>query len=115
MYWLVCASVFLVAYLVNLGTVTVLYHRGFAHKAVKLSPMTRGFVIALGNWVTGLDPKGWVCMHRLHHAHSDTELDPHSPMQAGLFGVLFTQLKSYKRVLVGLHRRQEPYTSLVKD
>ncbi len=115
MYWLACAAVFVVAYLVNLTMVTVFYHRGLAHKAVKLSPRTMRFVAAMGNWLTGLDPKGWVCMHRLHHAHSDTELDPHSPRQAGLFGVLLAQLRSYKRVLVGLHRREEPYTSLVQD
>jgi stearoyl-CoA desaturase (delta-9 desaturase) len=115
MYWLGCGLVFVVAYLINMATITVLYHRGLAHGAVKLSPAARFLVVALGTWLTGLDPKGWVCMHRLHHAHSDTELDPHSPRHAGIFGVLRAQLRSYERVLVGLAKREEPYTSIVSD
>ncbi len=115
MYWIVCAAVFSLAYLLNIATITVLYHRGLAHQAVKLSPLAHRFVVTWGNWITGLDPKGWVCMHRLHHAHSDTEADPHSPKHAGIFGVLLTQLRSYTRVLVGLARKEAAYTSLVKD
>src|SRR5437868_14105447 len=106
MYGLVCLAVFFVAYLINLGTITVLYHRGLAHKAVTLSPAAMRFVAVMGNWVTGLDPKGWVCMHRLHHAHSDTERDPHSPRHGGFFGILTGQLVSYKRVLIGLAKKQ---------
>jgi stearoyl-CoA desaturase (delta-9 desaturase) len=26
-----------------------------------------------------MSPKAYAIMHRLHHAHTDTELDPHSP------------------------------------
>ncbi len=115
MYVLACLAVFFVAYLVNITTITVLYHRGLAHEAVTLSPAARRFAIVMGNWVTGLDPKGWVCMHRLHHVHSDTKRDPHSPQHAGIFGVLLSQLRSYNRVLVGLARRHEPYVSTVKD
>ena len=37
-------------------------------------------VAATGIWFTGLDPKGWVCMHRRHHTHSDGPKDPHSPV-----------------------------------
>jgi stearoyl-CoA desaturase (delta-9 desaturase) len=33
-------------------------------------------------------PIGWVYVHRIHHAYSDTEKDPHSPINLGfkLFG-----------------------------
>jgi fatty-acid desaturase len=115
MYLLVCAAVFVAAYLVNLVMITVFYHRGIAHKAVTLSPRALRFAAVMGNWLTGLDPKGWVCMHRLHHAHSDTDLDPHSPRRWGFFGVMLGQLKSYKKILVGLAKKQEPYTSMVAD
>lgn len=115
MYGLVCLAIFAASYLVNIVTISVLYHRGLAHKALRLSPGTLKFAAVLGNWVTGLDPKGWVCMHRLHHAHSDTALDPHSPRQAGILGVFVKQLRSYERILIGLARREEKYTSLVKD
>ena len=65
--------------------------------------------------MTGLDPKGWVCMHRMHHKHSDTELDPHSPVKKGVWSVLSQQLHSYNKTLVGLICEKRKYTSMVKD
>jgi stearoyl-CoA desaturase (delta-9 desaturase) len=114
-YYLICLTVFLSAYLINLFYISVLYHRGLTHGAVRLRPWMRTWVIHTGNWVTGLDPKAWACMHRLHHQHSDTELDPHSPMNFGIFGVMLGQLRSYERVLVGLHLKKEQYLSISKD
>lgn len=115
MYFLLCASVFLATYLVNMTIITVFYHRGLAHQAVQLSPGTRRFAARFGIWLTGLDAKGWVCMHRKHHRHSDSPEDPHSPVHYGLFGVLLAQLKSYERTLVGLHREQPEYCDEVAD
>ncbi len=115
MYIGLCIAVFVMAYVINTSTITVFYHRGFAHRAIVMKPWLERFVIRYGNWLTGLDPKGWVCMHRLHHAHSDDVGDPHSPVTAGFFRLLLTQLKAYKRILIGLHRRQEPYHSVVAD
>ncbi len=115
MYITACIVVFLVAYLINTTTISVLYHRGLAHQAVQLSPRTRLWVARLGIWFTGLDAKGWVCMHRMHHAHSDTPLDPHSPVNHGLFGVLLGQLRSYEKTLRGLARNNPEYTQHVED
>ena len=115
MYLLACLVVFLVAYLVNTTTISVLYHRGLAHGAVELSPGLRRFTARAGIWLTGLDPKGWVCMHRRHHAFSDTAQDPHSPVRFGLFGLLLGQLRSYEATLVGLARGRAEYTSHVED
>ncbi len=115
MYLLACLLVFLVAYLVNTTTIPVLYHRGLAHGAVALSPATRRFTAHAGIWLTGLDPKGWVCMHRRHHEFSDTEKDPHSPVHYGMFGVLLGQLRSYERTLIGLIRKDPAYAGLVED
>lgn len=115
MYIGICVAVFLAAYLVNTTTITVFYHRGFAHRAIVMKPWLSRFVARYGNWLTGLDPKGWVCMHRLHHAHSDDVGDPHSPVQSGFFQLLGTQLRAYTKILIGLHRRQDPYRSTVAD
>lgn len=114
-YFMLCTAVFLAAYALNIVYVTVFYHRGLAHEAVKLSPRMRSFVIHTGNWITGIDPKAWSCMHRLHHQHSDTAKDPHSPLQVGTLGVAYGQLKSYKKVLAGLIVGKPYYTSIVKD
>ncbi len=115
MYIVACLAVLLAAYLLNVVTVSVLYHRGLAHGAVTLHPALRKFVVHAGIWLTGLDPKAWVCMHRRHHLYSDTEEDPHSPVHYGLIGVLMGQLKSYEKTLIGLAKRNVEYTSLVED
>ncbi len=115
MYLLACLVVFLVAYLVNTATISVLYHRGLAHGAVELGPGLRRFTARAGIWLTGLDPKAWVCMHRRHHAFSDTARDPHSPVRFGLFGLLLGQLRSYETTLIGLARNDAEYTSHVDD
>ena len=115
MYIAACIAVFLVAFAVNMSCITVLYHRGLAHNGVTLSPTGKTFIKHFGNWLTGLDPKGWVCMHRLHHTHSDGPLDPHSPSNLGIFGVLFGQLRAYEKILVALHRKNKRYTHVVHD
>jgi fatty-acid desaturase len=80
-----------------------------------MHPRLRSLVIAGGNWLTGLDPKAWVVMHRMHHAHSDTPLDPHSPVNVGIIGVGQEQLRNYKRVIVGLIKNKEEFTRFAKD
>ena len=115
MYILLCVAVFLAAYLINATTISVFYHRGLAHRAVRLGPRTRRMVGRFGIWITGLDPVGWVCMHRLHHDYSDTPKDPHSPVRFGILGVLRAQLRAYERALVGLAAGRSYYTSRVED
>lgn len=115
MYLALCLLVFVATYVLNLIYITVFYHRGFTHEAVRLTPRLQAFVVATGGWVTGLDVKGWSCMHRLHHRYSDTPRDPHSPVHKGFFGIALAQLQSYKGVLRGLIRREAPYTAIVED
>lgn len=114
-YTLLCILMLVAGYLLNILYITVFYHRGLTHAAVRLSPRTRAFVIATGNWVTGLDPKGWSVMHRLHHLHSDTDLDPHSPKRFGLFGVMLGQLHSYQAVLRGLIKNDPKLVAISQD
>jgi fatty-acid desaturase len=114
-YVLTCLAVLIVTYLINTIMISVFYHRGLAHSAVRLPPWVRRFVATAGIWLTGLDPKGWVCMHRRHHTFSDGPKDPHSPVRYGIFGVLLAQLRSYEKTLVGLARKNPEFTIHVKD
>jgi len=66
-------------------------------------------------WITGIDPKAWVCMHRLHHRYSDGPGDPHSPAQVGIVGVFWKQLQSYELVLTHLICQNPRYEQVVKD
>lgn len=73
------------------------------------------FVGKTGIWITGIDPKAWACMHRMHHMYSDTVLDPHSPKIFGVFGVALKQLRSYEAVLKNLIANKKRYTAVVAD
>jgi len=115
MYVLACLAIFVAAYLVNTTTISVLYHRGLAHRSVALRPWARRLVARAGIWITGLDPKAWVCMHRMHHTYSDTQRDPHSPVRYGVLGVLLAQLRSYERTLVRLAKNDPEYVTHVED
>ena len=106
---------FISTYLLNILYITVFYHRGITHNAVRLTPGTLKFVVLSGSWITGIDPKAWACMHRMHHQYSDGMEDPHSPWNSNIFGVATAQLHAYKRILVALHKKEEPFVSVVKD
>jgi stearoyl-CoA desaturase (delta-9 desaturase) len=107
---LVPFAVFLFGYTLSVLTITVGYHRCLAHRAVTLHPVLHRLLVFFGNWITGLDPKGWSVMHRRHHDFSDTEKDPHSPVNVGIFGILMEQLRSYEATLRGLARNDPEYT-----
>ena len=115
MYFVLCAAVFAAAYLLNILTVSIGYHRALAHGSVELHPVLRRLVIRGGSWVTGLDPKAWVVMHRLHHENSDTALDPHSPVNVGIAGVALEQLRNYERVIIGLLKQKPALARYARD
>jgi stearoyl-CoA desaturase (delta-9 desaturase) len=59
--------------------ITVGYHRLLTHRAFQTSkPVEYAFAVAGCMAVEG-PPIAWVADHRLHHAHTDEEGDPHSP------------------------------------
>ncbi len=113
--WIWALSFFLFGYIINMFYISVLYHRALTHKAIILGPKMMSWLGLTGGWFTGLDPKTWACMHRLHHMYSDTEKDPHSPSTFGVFGVWVGQYKSYLQIQQRLLKNDPEYTSLVSD
>ncbi len=72
-------AIFFVLYVVTGLGVTVGYHRLLTHRAFSVSkPVEYAFAIA-GSMALEGPPIAWVADHRLHHAHTDEEGDPHSP------------------------------------
>ena len=66
----------------NLVT-TVFLHRALSHRALTLSPGVI-FAFRVATWMsTGIRPRQWVAVHRKHHAFTDVEGDPHSPVLLG--------------------------------
>lgn len=115
MYWIACSLVLFACYSSTILMTSVGYHRGLTHGAVRLHPLTRRALLVAGHWLTGIDPKAWVVMHRLHHRHSDQPEDPHSPMNVGIVGIPWEQIKSYARVLAGLRRNDPYYTDVAPE
>ena len=67
---------------------TNLYHWYWSHKAVKLPKPLEKLFTFLGLFAMVGDPISYAHTHRWHHAHSDTDKDPHSPTQ-GKFHAFF--------------------------
>lgn len=79
----------------NIGT-TVYLHRAMAHKALVLrGPAAFAFRFLV--WVTtGIRPRQWVAVHRKHHAFTDIEGDPHSPVLLGWKTVQMKNVALYR-------------------
>ncbi|HET7756198.1 MAG TPA: fatty acid desaturase [Steroidobacteraceae bacterium] len=76
--------------------VTLYLHRDQSHGGLILHPALRH---AFRFWLwfsSGAVTREWVAVHRRHHAHSDREGDPHSPLVFGLRRVLFEGFELYR-------------------
>ena len=77
-------------------SVTVYLHRYSAHRAIDIHPAL-AHVFRFWLWLsTGMHTKGWTAIHRMHHANTETEADPHSPVVLGLPKVLFEGVEVYR-------------------
>lgn len=99
-----------VVYMVAISHLTITcmslcFHRQHTHKGVEFN-LVVDMLMQLWLWcVTSMSKPDWVSVHVYHHAHSDQEKDPHSPVQKGfwhvaLMGVFdYTKAKSLPDVL----------------
>jgi len=55
------------------------FHRLLSHQSYKTNRFWEGLLSILGLHATMGSSITWVGVHRLHHANSDKQLDPHSP------------------------------------
>jgi stearoyl-CoA desaturase (delta-9 desaturase) len=79
-------------------TTTIWLHRTLSHRAITMAPGVT-MVFRVITWVsTGLRPREWVAVHRLHHAHTDEEGDPHSPRLLSFLKVQLGNAYLYRRV-----------------
>jgi stearoyl-CoA desaturase (delta-9 desaturase) len=66
---------------------TIFLHRTATHRALVLHPAV-AWIFRLSLWLTtGIATREWVAVHRKHHAFTDQEGDPHSPMLMGFWSV----------------------------
>jgi stearoyl-CoA desaturase (delta-9 desaturase) len=76
---------------------TIYLHRAITHRSLHLHPAADvAFRFAL--WMTtGIVTREWVAVHRKHHAFTDEEGDPHSPLLAGFWHVQLGNIFYYVR------------------
>jgi len=66
---------------INLG-----YHRMLTHKAASFPKFFERLWVLCGVCSLEGSPLWWVCVHRMHHQHSDEQGDPHSPRESFFWG-----------------------------
>lgn len=82
---------------ISMAFTSIWLHRGHTHGSVKLNKTVSLIMHLWVTGLTGLDPQKWIAVHVLHHAHADTEKDPHSPRVLGFWKVLFTTIWLYHK------------------
>jgi len=114
---MVIAIFFIAIWYLSLFSQTFFQHRYAAHGAFTMSKSWERFFFIVTYITQGssyMSPKAYAIMHRLHHAHTDTPLDPHSPSNSSnVFSMMWDTRQVYQDVL---HQRidvEERYTKNV--
>jgi stearoyl-CoA desaturase (delta-9 desaturase) len=71
-------------YALRMFAITGFYHRYFSHKTFRTSRALQFIFAVIGASSVQRGPLWWAANHRIHHAHTDTPEDVHSPFQHGL-------------------------------
>ena len=80
-----CIAIFATSYVVRMFGITGFYHRYFSHRTFKASRFVQFVGAALACTSGQRGPLWWAAHHRMHHRHSDTDEDFHSPVKKGFF------------------------------
>jgi len=77
--WTDIALMFVLYLISGLG-ITVGFHRMLTHKSFETSKPIKALLMMMGCMAWEGNPITWASTHIQHHAHSDQEDDPHSPL-----------------------------------
>lgn len=95
-FWVPITFFLVCGHLTNVST-TIYLHRAMTHRGVILHPIV-SLPMRFWLWLTtSIVTKEWVACHRKHHAFSDREGDPHSPVLVGLAQIVFNGWGHYRR------------------
>lgn len=80
----------------TIASVTIYLHRNQTHRALTLHPII-SHIFRFWLWITtGMITADWVAIHRKHHATTDVEGDPHSPIVMGIKKVFWEGAELYR-------------------
>ncbi|KUG08373.1 acyl-CoA desaturase [Solirubrum puertoriconensis] len=90
-------------------------HRYAAHRMFSMHPLWERFFFVFTFLVQGssfMSPRGYALLHRMHHAYSDTDKDPHSPHNStNAFGMMWKTRTVYQEVLKDEHPNARRFAS----
>lgn len=95
---------FIAHWYLSLFTQTFFNHRYASHRAFTMSKFWEKTFYIFSYLMQGasyLSPRTYAIMHRMHHAYTDTEMDPHSPKY---FSNLFGMMRHTANIYAGLFR-----------
>jgi len=81
---------------ITIASITIYLHRCQTHRALTLHPVISHFFRFWLWMTTGMVTSEWVAIHRKHHATTDVDGDPHSPVVLGIKKVLFEGAELYR-------------------
>ncbi len=110
---------FLLHHYLSLFSQTFFHHRYAAHKMFSMSRAWEKFFF-IYSWIAQgssyLSPYAYGVMHRMHHAHADTELDPHSPKyDSNVFTMMWRTKTIYHSILTKKATVDAKYTKDVPE
>lgn len=80
---------------ITITAMSLSFHRQYTHQGVTFAKGVDRLMQAWLSLTTGMSKRDWVSVHIYHHAHSDQELDPHSPKQKGFWRIFFFGVYDY--------------------
>jgi stearoyl-CoA desaturase (delta-9 desaturase) len=90
---------------------TFLQHRYAAHRAFSMSKFWERFFFLTAYVTQGssyVSPRVYAIMHRMHHAYTDTDKDPHSPSNDRNLFAMMWQVRRYVLDIFGNKMEIEP-------
>ena len=115
MPWIII-TFFVVHWYLSLFSQTFFLHRYAAHKMFEMNKFWEKFFYFFTYFTQGssyLNPRAYAVLHRMHHAYSDTEKDPHSPHYTkNVLTMMWTTKGIYNSIL---HRTATPEERFSKN
>ncbi|HRE12421.1 MAG: acyl-CoA desaturase [Ignavibacteria bacterium] len=107
---------FIVHWYLALFFQTFFHHRYASHRAFKMNKFWERTFYVLAYICQGssyMSPRAYAIMHRMHHAYTDTDKDPHSPL---FFKNVFSMMRHTRKIYQSIFfKTLEPEKRFVKD
>jgi stearoyl-CoA desaturase (delta-9 desaturase) len=110
---------FIAHWYLSLFAQSFFHHRYSAHKAFTMSRFWERFFFIFSYITQGssyMSPRVYGIMHRIHHAYTDTEHDPHSPSyDKNILAMMWRTSITYVNIMYGKMPVEERFTKNVPD